>query len=295
MNSARGPKTFVALATALCLGGPALAAPTAPQATYDPAEGVNRKIFGFNQAVDRHVLTPVARAYAKAPVRARLAVRNFVTNLSEPETFANDVLQLHPRRAGVTFARFGLNTTVGVAGLFDVAERFKLEHHDGDFGQTLGRWGTPPGPAVQLPIFGPSSVRDALGGVAGKFLDPFSYPTGTVVTATRASLGVTEVVSVRAAMLPLTDRLHRDSPDYYVALRDFAAKRRQALVDEARTGAVATDPDDAAAPPAIADAAVAGRSPQQATDGRRVHAVAGRQSVTQSPPAVRLLANTSPP
>ncbi len=261
MNLAGGPKTLVVLATALCLGGPALASPTPPRATYDPAEGVNRRIFGFNQVIDRHLLTPVARVYTKAPLPARRGLRNIVTNLSEPETFANDVLQLHPRRASVTFARFGLNTTVGIAGLFDVAERFKLEHHDGDFGQTLGRWGAPPGAAVQLPIFGPSSVRDALGGVAGKFLDPFAYPTGTVVSATRTGLAVTEVVGARAQLLPVTDRLRRDNPDYYVALRDFAAKRRQAMIDEARTGVTAADPDDA--PPATGPgAAVTDRAPQ---------------------------------
>ncbi len=263
MRLAAPPKAFVLMASVVWIGGCAHAAfgQTRPEPTmsgpttsaYDPAEGFNRKVFGFNQLLDRHVVSPVARGYTALPQTARSAVRNVLTNLSEPQVFINDVLQLNVGRAGVTVARFGVNSTVGLAGLFDVARNLNLKHHDGDLGVTMGRWGVPPGAAVQLPLIGPSNLRDTAGLVAGGFLNPMSYAAGNGVTAARASLGVTGMVDGRARQLPLTDKLQAAAPDYYATLRDVSAGHRQALVVEAQGGEVAASQADQAPALAIPD------------------------------------------
>lgn len=128
----------------------------------DPLERMNRGTHGFNMAVDRAVLRPVAVGYRKhVPDRVRVSVNNFLQNLSYPTTIVNSLLQLKIKDTLSDIGRFALNTTIGIGGLFDPASRFGIPKNDEDFGQTLGRWGIPAGPYVVLPFFGPSTMRDA--------------------------------------------------------------------------------------------------------------------------------------
>jgi phospholipid-binding lipoprotein MlaA len=154
--------------------GPKPAQHTAPG---DPFERMNRGFFKFQDGFDRRFLGPTARAYKhKAPTTFQRMLHNFVTNFGEPVVVANDALQLRPKRAMTSAFRFVVNTTVGVAGLFDVAKKAGAEHHDNDFGITMGRYGIPSGPYLYVPLVGPSSVRDLFGAaVDGFVIDPLNW------------------------------------------------------------------------------------------------------------------------
>ena len=178
----------IAFASMLVMAGCAHV-PTDPDAradyerANDPAEPTNRAVFGANQVVDRNVLKPVATAYRdNVPDGVRRGVHNFVTNLGEPGVFVNDVLQGNVHRALNTTARFVVNSSAGVGGLFDVADDWGLPHHQADFGQTFGVWGIGPGPAVQLPLLGPSDVRDSVGSVLGFVANPLNQISGGTIT-----------------------------------------------------------------------------------------------------------------
>lgn len=132
----------------------------------DPLEGFNRKMFGFNQTLDRAIYRPAAMAYKHAlPTPVRSGLRNFFSNLGEPVVFVNYLLQLRIGKAVHTVGRFAINSTVGIGGLFDIAKRrgINLPHHRNSFGDTLAWYGVGPGPYVFLPFVGPSTLRDVLG------------------------------------------------------------------------------------------------------------------------------------
>jgi phospholipid-binding lipoprotein MlaA len=240
----RGPAILSILFLVACAS-----VPTDPEAraaydrANDPAEPTNRAIFAGNQFVDRNALRPAARAYQDyVPSRVRKSFHNFVSNLKEPEIAVNDVLQANFSRAWNTTQRFVINSTVGGAGLFDVASDWDRPHHDADFGETFGVWGIGPGPSVQLPLFGPSNVRDAVGKVAGFIANPLGFiPGGTMSTIELAGGGV-GVVDGRADLLIKTDALEKTSLDYYASLRSIEAQRRAALVEEGRVGRVTIGP-----------------------------------------------------
>lgn len=235
----------VLLASALTLAACAHA-PANPEAraefqkNNDPAEPTNRAVFRANQFVDRNALRPVARGYTEyVPGAVQRGLHNFVSNLEEPGIAVNDVLQGNMSRAWNTTQRFVVNTTVGGVGLFDVATDWNRPHHSADFGQTLGVWGVGPGPAVQLPFFGPSNVRDSVGKVAGFVTNPLTFASGGAATAVNAASGGVGVVDGRARLLPTTDNLERSSLDYYATLRSVMAQRRARFVAEGKVGAVA--------------------------------------------------------
>jgi phospholipid-binding lipoprotein MlaA len=217
--------------------------PTDPEAraeydsANDPAEPTNRTIFAANQFVDRNAMQPVARAYEEyVPSGARKSIHNFVSNLKEPGVAINDTLQANFGRAWNTTQRFAINSTVGAAGLFDVASDWNRPHHDADFGQTFGVWGIDTGPSVQLPIFGPSNVRDTVGKVGDFLADPLNFiPGGTMSTISSAGAGV-GAVDGRAEMLGATDAIEKTSLDYYASLRSMQAQRRAAFVEEGKAG-----------------------------------------------------------
>lgn len=244
---------LVALAVILPLGACA-EVPTDPIAresydeANDPAEPTNRVIFEANQWVDRNALQPVARTYQDyVPGGVRTGVRNFGSNLKQPFVLVNDVLQGNMSRAWNTTQRFAVNTTVGGAGLFDPASDWDLPAHDADFGQTLGVWGVGPGPSVQLPLLGPSNLRDTAGTVLGLLGDPAGYVPG-LQTVRTISAGV-DAVDGRARLLPVTDDLERNSVDYYAALRGLYAQRRTALIEDGKVGRVSADEDGTASEP----------------------------------------------
>ena len=153
------------VAAAVLLG--ACASSPAQQAGQiaDPYEDFNRQMFAFNSGVDKYAVGPVAKVYETVtPEYGRDRVSDFLNNLKSPVVFVNDVLQAEETRAADTFVRFGLNTTLGIAGLWDVAEYFGLPGHSEDFGQTLAVWGVESGPFMFLPMAGTTTPRDFLGG-----------------------------------------------------------------------------------------------------------------------------------
>ncbi len=146
------------------------------QNDYDPLEPMNRKIDAFNTAVDEAVLRPVAKGYTKAvPQGGRSAITNFFNNLKEPNTIVNDVLQGKLGQGLADTTRFLINSTLGVAGLFDVAKHMGLERHQEDFGQTLAVWGVGQGAYIVYPFLGPNSVRNTPGTIMGYALDGATY------------------------------------------------------------------------------------------------------------------------
>ena len=165
MHDVTTPIRWFPRLAAVALAASLAACASGPNANpRDPLEPFNRGMTDVNDAVDGAVLKPVATVYRDiTPDPVRTGVNNFFQNLGDVWSFINATLQLRPREAAENFLRFNVNTVFGVAGWFDVASEMGLERTRLDFGQTLGRWGVPPGPYLVLPLFGPSSVRDAAG------------------------------------------------------------------------------------------------------------------------------------
>jgi phospholipid-binding lipoprotein MlaA len=196
----------------------------------DPMEGLNRRIFGANRAIDHAVMDPVARLYGRVvPDVAKHAIRGVFRNLSEPAVAVNDLLQGHGRRAGSAGGRFLINTTVGVAGVWDPARRIGLTYHYADFGQTLGKAGVGPGMYVMLPLLGPTTVRDAIGGVVDLTLQPQTWllPVGGWIAT-----GATEGIATKEAYLEQIDALERSSIDFYASMRSAYLMSREALIHD---------------------------------------------------------------
>lgn len=229
MNSVHQFRTraAVTLLLALSLAGCA----TGPDANpRDPLEPFNRSMSEFNETVDSMVLKPVATVYRDtAPDLLRTGVNNFFENLRDVWSFVNATLQLKPQAAAENGLRVGVNTFFGFGGVFDIASEMGIERTRLDFGQTLGRWGVPSGPYLVLPIFGPSSVRDAAG---------FGVETrGDLVSRiddipTRNSLYTLRAVETRANLLRATTMLEGAALDKYSFTRDIYLQRRQSQIDD---------------------------------------------------------------
>lgn len=184
-------------------------------------ERANRGIFRVNTGLDRVIVKPLARGYqAVTPQIVDESVTNFFGNLSDVKTSVNALLQLKPRVAATSAGRVVVNSTLGLAGAFDVASKMNLKKYNEDFGQTLARWGMPSGPYVMLPLLGPSTLRDAVGRVADGFVDPLSY------SKYPAQLTAVKVIDKRADLLSSEKALHDLSDDQYSALRDLWLQRR---------------------------------------------------------------------
>ncbi len=202
----------------------------------DPFESGNRHVFAFNEDLDCRLLDPITRAYQfLVPAPARRSVNRFFANLNSPVSFTNELLQLRPRAAGVTLARFVSNSTLGVAGLFDPAEAwFGLPHREADFGQTLARYGVPRGPYIVVPVFGPSTARDAMGTIVDQALNPLAYIGGSLNVQWRLLAGGGSGLSTMDASRASLEGLRGSSVDFYAALRSAYLQSRQALEREAR-------------------------------------------------------------
>src|SRR5215467_5655906 len=201
----------------------------------DPLEDTNRAIFDFNQMVDRNVLVPVAKAYRTVlPDVVRDSLRDFLHNLRAPLIFANDALQGDFERAGETFARFTLNSTLGVGGLIDVAGRWgQLPYREQDLGITLGAWGVPEGPYLVVPVLGPSTPRDLGGQVAEGFGDPWNLlVTGNPYTLYWIPFvrGGVSGIDQRSRYIETLADIERTSLDYYATIRSLYRQRRAALI-----------------------------------------------------------------
>jgi len=205
-------------------------------AVHDPWEGFNRQMFAVHEGVDNAVLEPVARGYrAVTPRPLRTGVLNFLRNLRGPVIFANDVLQGEFSRAGVTAARFGVNTTIGIAGVFDPASSMGLERHDEDFGQTLAVWGVGEGPYLFVPLFGPSNVRDTAGRIVDTVFDPMTWLRGDDADAWRMARTVTAGIAAREQILETVDDIRANSVDPYASIRTSYNLLRESAVQNGRT------------------------------------------------------------
>ena len=206
-------------------------------AQNDPYEPTNRAVFKMNKAIDNAVAKPVAKFYNHAvPVPVRDSIHNALTNLDKPVVFGNDILQGEGRRAGETLERFTLNSTLGVAGLFDVATVFGVPDHSEDFGQTLGVWGAGEGPYLMIPFMGPDPPRDLAGDVADIFMDPLTYIKFHGSDTWYAVRSGVDVLDLRARNVDTVDQIERTSIDFYATTRSLYRQYRNA---EIRNGAPA--------------------------------------------------------
>ena len=199
---------------------------------YDPLEGINRTIFGFNNVADRVILEPVAKGYKKLPSPIQSGIGNFLNNLKLPLAAVNQLLQGQGKNAAESTGRFLVNSTVGLLGLVDVAENIGLEQKEEDFGQTLATWGVGDGFYIVLPLFGPSNLRDTSGMVLTMMTDPINayavsegeawlVPMRTAVNA----------VDTRSQIIDEVNALRNNSVDYYAAVRSSYYQNRKAAIN----------------------------------------------------------------
>lgn len=219
------------LLAAVLLAGCAAAG---PDDANDPLEGYNRAMFGINGVIDGVLLKPAAELYVLAPpAPVRRGVSNLLDNLGEPLAAANNLLQGKATRAGTSLGRFAVNSTLGLGGVFDVAEGWGWERAPEDFGQTLASWGVGEGPYLMLPLLGPSNPRDALGFAVDWVADPPGRVLGDTPVLARAALGG---MARRADYLDTFEVLQETSVDFYAAMRGFY---RQYRANAIRDGAPA--------------------------------------------------------
>ncbi|MBU6272881.1 MAG: VacJ family lipoprotein [Betaproteobacteria bacterium] len=206
------------------------AAPGGPAAARDPLEPMNRVIWGFNDQADQLVVRPVARIYdAVTPEVLRQSFSGVLSNLVDPWIAVNQLLQGKPVLALSDLTRFLINTVFGFGGMADVAGAIGLEKHHEDLGQTLGRWGVPPGPYLVLPLLGPSSVRETAGFIGSLKGDPI-WEHATREQKQVFTGGV--IIETRARLLGSERLLQGASLDAYSFVRDSYLQRRRNLVHD---------------------------------------------------------------
>jgi phospholipid-binding lipoprotein MlaA len=221
-------KFLVLLLTGLILTGCATV-PSGKPDPRDPWERMNRSTHAFNYALDRSIARPVANAYVKVlPRFVRTGISNVFDNLDTLNTVVNDLLQGKMKQAGNDSARFLLNTTFGVGGVYDAASAAGLDQNDEDFGQTFGKWGMKPGPYLVLPILGPSTTRDTF----SRLVDQFTYPvTYLEDDSTRYMIRAVDLVDGRASLLDLDEQIDR-AYDRYAFIRNAWLQRREFQVKD---------------------------------------------------------------
>ena len=200
----------------------------------DCFEGLNRATFALNQSLDKAIFKPVAKGYRNLPSSVRSGTSNVLVNLSSLITIPNNILQGQFKTAGINTGRFIVNTTVGILGIIDVAEKMNFpEYNKEDYGQTFGAWGIGPGCYVVLPVLGPSTIRDA----AGSFVnimggDPYynvsnhgnnEYLDDEVYITTKIISGI----DFRAKNIDSIDNLQKNSMDFYASVRSLYLQDRQ--------------------------------------------------------------------
>jgi phospholipid-binding lipoprotein MlaA len=208
----------------------AVAQDAAEPEEYDPWEPFNDRMFAFNREVDRYVLKPVATGWSKVvPEELRRALRNAGANVGMPRRFVNSLLQGKVEGAIRELARFVLNSTIGVGGLFDVGRAAGALPSDEDMGQTLGRYGVGPGPYLVLPILPPSTVRDTIGAGVDALLDPLSF---ILPFAGSVAKLVGETVNERSLNLEVFQQVEESVLDLYSAVRNGYLQRRERAIRE---------------------------------------------------------------
>jgi phospholipid-binding lipoprotein MlaA len=242
----------------LSLGACVTLPPNAPRSPQDPWESWNRGVYRVNDKLDRAVAKPLARTYVRVlPQPIRTGVRNFFDNLGTTTVMINDALQGKFLASANDLGRFLLNSTLGLGGILDPATPAGLAKNNEDFGQTLGHWGVHPGPFLELPLLGPSDLRDGPARLVDAYTNPHEYIRNTGV---KWGLYGLYLVDARAGLLSLDDTLQH-AYDPYAFVRDAYLSRRAYLVSDGKVSADEPlvdpgDPDsDKPAPPAAAPTA----------------------------------------
>lgn len=198
---------------------------------YDPLEPFNRAIFRFNNLADKIILEPTAKGYKKLPSPVQSGISNFLNNLKMPLVIINQILQGQGSNAVESTGRFIVNTTAGVFGLIDVADKIGLEETEEDFGQTLATWGVGDGFYVVLPIFGPSNVRDSAGLFLTAITDPVNAYAVTEGEGWIVPLRTTiNAIDRRSKIIDEVNALRNNSVDYYAAVRSSYYQNRKAAI-----------------------------------------------------------------
>ena len=206
----------------------------------DCFEGLNRATFAFNQGLDKAILKPIANGYRKLPMPIRTGTSNVLSNLSNLVTIPNNILQGDLKTAGVNTARLTVNTTIGIFGIFDVAQQmgFVKDYKKEDYGQTLGKWGVEEGCYLVLPILGPTTIRDSIGAVASILGgDPWynvtvknntQYFKDSDYFVSRGSDGI----NFRSKNLEAFENLEKNSMDFYASVRSlYLQDRKQKIIN----------------------------------------------------------------
>lgn len=206
------------------------------QETNDPLEPTNRVFYVVNDELDAVVLRPLALAYRWAvPEVVRTHTHNVLANLGTPVVLVNDTLQAKPGRMGDTSMRMLINTTVGVAGIFDVATGWGFPAHDSDSGMTLALWGVPEGPFLYLPVLGPSNPRDAIGFGLDYVEDPFTWiGRGEIVDALGWARFSLTALDTRSSLIDTLDKVKAQALDPYATFRSLYRQHRHSQIDDAR-------------------------------------------------------------
>jgi len=205
----------------------------------DPLEPFNRDVYTFNNGFNRYVLSPIATVYTTIfPKIVRNRLRDFLDNMNGPIIFINDVLQGQGKRASDTLGRFVMNSTVGIGGLFDPAEKLGIPQHTEDFGQTLAVHGVKDGGYLMIPIYGPSSIRDGFGLIVDVAMDPITwvFRLNHVTYLSYPRIGM-NAIDKYARNKKLLHDLRKNSVDGYATLRSYY---RQNRTFEIRNGAPAS-------------------------------------------------------
>jgi phospholipid-binding lipoprotein MlaA len=223
----QAPRGKAAAATAMLGIVVALQGCATPQ-NRDPLEPLNRKVFGFNEAVDATVVKPLAKGYTAAtPEPVRTGIGNFINNIKDVWSAVNLLLQGRGGAAAQEVLRVGLNSTFGMAGFIDIATPMQLDRHNEDLGQTLGVWGFSDGGYLVLPFMGPSTVRDALALPFDQYVMPSTlFQISSDANAAR----LVQVISARAQAMKATDLLADVALDKYAFVRDAYLQRRRNLI-----------------------------------------------------------------
>ena len=215
-----------------------------PANNSDPAEGFNRAMHTFNKGVDTAVVRPLSKGYEYAvPETVKYIVNNEVRYVKLPISLANSLLQGNLERAGDTAARFFINSTIGGVGLLDPATTMGLPEHSEDFGQTLAVWGVDSGPYIELPLLGPTTVRDGLARVGDYALNPLTYiGQGTTTEIVKAAETPARIVDTRYRFGKLIDDVLYETDDSYTIVKNtYIQRRRNAILNGKVTEEVLPD------------------------------------------------------
>ena len=198
---------------------------------YDPLEPINRAIFSFNNVADKIILEPVAKGYKKLPSPIQSGIGNFINNLKMPLVIVNQLLQGQGSNAVESTGRFVLNTTAGLFGIIDVADKVGLEQTQEDFGQTLASWGVGDGFYIVLPIFGPSNLRDTAGMILTYTTDPINaYAVSEGEEWILPIRTATNAIDQRSKIIDEVNALRDNSLDYYTAVKSSYYQYRKAAL-----------------------------------------------------------------